>query len=55
VLEINPRLTTSFTGLEAALGINIAELVLELQHRPPTIKPTHQKTQWITVNHDSTF
>jgi tyramine---L-glutamate ligase len=29
VLEINPRLTTSYCGLRAALGINAAALVLE--------------------------
>ncbi|MEO8634401.1 MAG: ATP-grasp domain-containing protein [Gemmatimonadales bacterium] len=30
VLEINPRLTTSYCGLRQALGINVARLVLEL-------------------------
>lgn len=30
VLEINPRLTTSYCGLRSALGINIAALVLDL-------------------------
>jgi predicted ATP-grasp superfamily ATP-dependent carboligase len=30
VLEVNPRLTTSYCGLEAALGLNVAELVLQL-------------------------
>ncbi len=30
VLEINPRLTTSFVGIENALGLNVAELVLAL-------------------------
>jgi predicted ATP-grasp superfamily ATP-dependent carboligase len=30
VLEINPRLTTSFVGIEKALGLNVAELVLKL-------------------------
>lgn len=30
VLEINPRLTTSFVGIETALGLNVAELVLKL-------------------------
>ncbi|MFI3194897.1 MAG: ATP-grasp domain-containing protein [Methylococcaceae bacterium] len=56
VLEINPRLTTSFTGLQAALGLNVAELVLELQHGLPTIKPTRQNILLITVNpHDTAF
>lgn len=35
VLEINPRLTTSYTGLRQATDINIAELVLDLL-RPET-------------------
>lgn len=30
VLEINPRLTTSFVGIEKALQLNVAELVLAL-------------------------
>ena len=30
VLEINPRLTTSFCGLRSALGINVGRLVLDL-------------------------
>lgn len=32
VLEINPRLTTSYCGLRYALGINIADLVLRQFH-----------------------
>ena len=31
VLEVNPRLTTSYCGLPAALGRNVAEMVLELR------------------------
>ena len=30
VLEVNPRLTTSYCGLREALGVNVAELVLQL-------------------------
>jgi len=30
VIEVNPRLTTSYTGLHRAIGINPAQLVLEL-------------------------
>ena len=30
VLEINPRLTTSYCGLRRALGINTAAMVLDL-------------------------
>ena len=38
VLEINPRLTTSFVGIDAALGINVAENVLQLLRGKPTLK-----------------
>lgn len=31
VLEVNPRLTTSYCGLPTALGRNVAEMVLELR------------------------
>ena len=45
VLEINPRLTTSFVGIHAALGINVAETVLQLlQWQANTqsgLQPTH--------------
>ena len=40
VLEINPRLTTSVVGIFAALGINIAEAVLQLVHGEPLLKPS---------------
>jgi predicted ATP-grasp superfamily ATP-dependent carboligase len=33
VLEINPRLTTSYCGLRPALHLNAAELVLRLLRR----------------------
>ncbi len=39
VLEINPRLTTSFVGMYDALGINIAEAVLQLLHSEPMLNP----------------
>lgn len=38
VLEINPRLTTSFTGIDKALGINVAEQVLLLQYGGPDFR-----------------
>ena len=38
VLEINPRLTTSFVGIDGALGINVAENVLQLLRGKPTLK-----------------
>ena len=38
-LEINPRLTTSFVGIYEALGINVAEAVLQLVHGEPALSP----------------
>lgn len=48
VLEINPRLTTSFVGIDAALAVNVAETVLQLLHGEPDIKPHHNHA--ITIN-----
>lgn len=47
VLEINPRLTTSYVGIQQALGINVANLVLAMVAQPPLINPT--LNQQITV------
>jgi predicted ATP-grasp superfamily ATP-dependent carboligase len=46
VLEINPRLTTSYVGLREARGINLASLILHLKHSGslPQIQPTVEKT-----------
>ena len=38
VLEINPRLTTSFAGIKVALGINVAENILRLLKDEPAIQ-----------------
>lgn len=43
VLEINPRLTTSFVGIYDALGINIAEAVLQLVHGEPILNPVYNR------------
>jgi predicted ATP-grasp superfamily ATP-dependent carboligase len=43
VLEINPRLTTSFVGIHEALGINIAEAVLQLLHGEPSLNPSFSR------------
>jgi len=47
VLEINPRLTTSFAGIQAALGINTCLCVLDLLHGDPTLEP--RLNQAITI------
>jgi len=48
VLEINPRLTTSFVGLASALGINVASMILDMLHRPlgETATPLHRRTRF---------
>ena len=54
VLEINPRLTTSFVGINAALGINVAENILQLLKGDPIIKPLcNQPTTIKVTTHDS--
>jgi predicted ATP-grasp superfamily ATP-dependent carboligase len=50
VVEINPRLTTSYVGIQQALGLNVAEEVLRLiqfELRPPPI--TMNQTVTITL------
>ncbi|KAF3977418.1 MAG: ATP-grasp domain-containing protein [Methylococcales symbiont of Iophon sp. n. MRB-2018] len=47
ILEINPRLTTSFVGIKQATGVNVAKLVLAMIEGHPVIK-TKQNEQ-ITV------
>ncbi|NOQ34786.1 MAG: ATP-grasp domain-containing protein [Methylococcaceae bacterium] len=37
VLEINPRLTSSYAGIKEALGINVAAVVLQLLNSEPEI------------------
>ncbi|PKM12901.1 MAG: ATP-dependent carboxylate-amine ligase [Gammaproteobacteria bacterium HGW-Gammaproteobacteria-3] len=44
ILEINPRLTTSYVGLYQALGINVAGLVLSLLTHSPVIESTLNRT-----------
>jgi predicted ATP-grasp superfamily ATP-dependent carboligase len=50
VLEINPRLTTSFVGINAALGINVAENILQLLKGNPNINPIFNQPITIKVN-----
>lgn len=48
VLEINPRLTSSYVGIRQATGINVAEQVLRLRQGEPNIQATDSQT--VTVN-----
>lgn len=53
VLEINPRLTSSFAGLDRALGVNTAALVLQLVHGEPSLQPTLNETIRLQITEDS--
>ncbi len=48
VLEINPRLTTSYVGIYNATGINVAEQVINGLDATHSIQATRQKT--VTIN-----
>jgi len=48
VLEINPRLTTSYAGINQALGINTAAAVLQLLSKKPLLQS--HKNQAITLS-----
>jgi tyramine---L-glutamate ligase len=50
VLEINPRLTTSYAGIYAALGINCASSVLELLAGDPSLKSSYNQAVTIKLN-----
>ena len=47
VLEINPRLTTSYVGIQPALGINVAKMVLDMIDKRPQVICT--QNEQITV------
>ncbi len=49
ILEINPRLTTSYAGIGPALGVNPARLILELLHAPPSVPAAAPKSVYINL------
>ncbi|MFL6580717.1 MAG: ATP-grasp domain-containing protein [Burkholderiales bacterium] len=49
VIEVNPRLTTSYAGLRSAIGINPAQLVLELPESLATALQAERKTRIVEV------
>jgi len=49
VIEVNPRLTTSYAGLHRAIGINPAHLVLELPASLATGLRAQRKTRIVEV------
>ena len=50
VLEINPRLTTSYVGIHEALGLNVVEAVLQLVHGEPLLKKQGHQSVSIQVS-----
>lgn len=52
VLEINPRLTTSFVGINSALGINVAEKVLQLSIDRPILNALRNQPITIKIKQD---
>jgi len=49
VLEVNPRLTTSYAGLRRAIGMNPAQLVLELPGSLEAVEGTRHRTRAVEV------
>jgi predicted ATP-grasp superfamily ATP-dependent carboligase len=50
VLEVNPRLTTSYVGLKESTGINPAALVLGLLEDKPSLSEQILKTSVVDVD-----
>ena len=50
ILEINPRLTTSYVGIKQATGISVAEQVITMLHSDPELLPDRNQTFQVTVN-----
>jgi predicted ATP-grasp superfamily ATP-dependent carboligase len=49
ILEINPRLTTSYVGIHSATGINVAEQVIKLIDSEPVITRKNNKLVNVTI------
>jgi predicted ATP-grasp superfamily ATP-dependent carboligase len=49
VLEINPRLTSSFIGINAATGINVCTSVLQLLSGTPHLQRTRNQAIKVAV------
>lgn len=51
VVEINPRLTSSYAGIHDALGLNVAELILQLLDGTAQIVATHNHLVHLKLAH----
>jgi tyramine---L-glutamate ligase len=49
VVEINPRLTTSYAGLHKATGVNLAELIINTLTKPDFVWPKLKKNKAIIL------
>lgn len=54
ILEVNPRLTTSYVGLRRATGMNVAAAVLGLAQEPPLIPGPVERVEPVHVNLEET-
>jgi len=50
VLEINPRLTSSYAGIYDALGLNIAGAVIQMNEKIPELVAKNNKTVTVSVS-----
>ena len=55
VLEINPRLTSSYAGLRAALGLNCARAVLDLLAGDPHLQHTTNQAAYISTKAEGKY
>lgn len=53
VLEINPRLTTSYVGLQAATGINVAAWVLQMLDGEIRLPAAERHTITVTIHRET--
>lgn len=50
ILEINPRLTTSYVGIRRATGINVAEQVLQMLNAEPVVGFSNSQTIPVVIH-----
>lgn len=50
VLEINPRLTTSYVGISKAIGVNVAKAVIEMSKAPPNITKMFNRQVMVSIS-----
>lgn len=53
VLEINPRLTSSYVGLRPAFGYNVAQLILQLDLQEPQLLPQYNRACTVPIQSEN--